>query len=68
MDGGQAEGPIGRHQRRSKASLTPGSTCAANRAARPFEAHATVRWDDVVVDAANDAVRFRREMEAAFRG
>jgi hypothetical protein len=27
-----------------------------------------VRWDDVAVDAANDAVRFRREMEEAFRG
>ena len=34
---------------------------------RRIAAHETVRWDDVVVDPANDAVRFRREMEAAFR-
>jgi predicted homoserine dehydrogenase-like protein len=34
------------------------------RLLRPVAAHAAVRWDDVVVDAANDAVRFRREMEA----
>ena len=35
---------------------------------RPVNAHEAVRWDDVAVDAANDAVRFRREMEGAFRG
>ena len=35
---------------------------------RPVNAHEAVRWDDVAVDAANDAVRFRREMEEAFRG
>ena len=35
---------------------------------RAVAAHAAVRWDDVAVDAANDAVRFRREMEEAFRG
>jgi predicted homoserine dehydrogenase-like protein len=26
-----------------------------------------VRWDDVAIDTASDTVRFRREMEAAFR-
>ena len=35
---------------------------------RPVKAHAAVRWDDVAVDAANDAVRFRREMEGVFPG
>ncbi len=34
---------------------------------RPVALHEPVRWDDVAVDAANDAVRFRREMDAAFR-
>jgi hypothetical protein len=34
---------------------------------RPVAPHEAVRWDDVVVDAANDAVRFRREMESVFR-
>ena len=29
-------------------------------------ANAIVRWDDVAIDAASDAVKFRREMEAAF--
>ncbi len=33
---------------------------------RPIKAHDPVRWDDIVVDTANDAVRFRREMEEAF--
>jgi len=33
---------------------------------RPILAHAAVRWDDVAIDAASDAVKFRREMEAAF--
>ena len=33
---------------------------------RRIAAHATVRWDDVDIDAASDAVRFRREMETAF--
>ena len=36
------------------------------RLKRRIAAHAIVRWDDVDIDAANDAVRFRREMEAAF--
>lgn len=31
-------------------------------------AGAPVRWEDVKIDAANDAVRFRREMEDVFRG
>jgi predicted homoserine dehydrogenase-like protein len=35
---------------------------------RPVNAHVAVRWDDVAVDAANDAVRFRREMERVFVG
>ncbi len=35
---------------------------------RRVAAHDAVRWGDVVVDAANDTVRFRREMEAAFSG
>jgi predicted homoserine dehydrogenase-like protein len=34
---------------------------------RRIAANGAVRWDDVVVDPANDAVRFRREMEAAGR-
>ncbi len=34
---------------------------------RPVVAHAQVRWDDVEFDSANDAVRFRREMEHQFR-
>jgi predicted homoserine dehydrogenase-like protein len=34
---------------------------------RAVAAHQPVRWDDVTVDAANDAVKFRHEMEAAFR-
>ena len=33
---------------------------------RPLAAGQPVRWDDVAVDATSDAVRFRREMEAAF--
>ncbi len=33
---------------------------------RNVAAHMQVRWSDVAIDAANDAVRFRREMEAAF--
>jgi len=35
---------------------------------RPVAAHEAVHWSDVAVDPANDAVRFRREMEAAFGG
>jgi predicted homoserine dehydrogenase-like protein len=35
---------------------------------RRVAAHEAVRWDDVAIDAANGAVRFRREMERAFRG
>jgi predicted homoserine dehydrogenase-like protein len=31
---------------------------------RAVGAHEPVRWDDVTFDAANDAVKFRREMEA----
>ncbi len=38
------------------------------RLARSVAAHAPVRWDDVTIDASTDAVRFRREMEAAFGG
>jgi predicted homoserine dehydrogenase-like protein len=34
---------------------------------RAVAAHAAVCWDDVVIDTADDAVRFRQEMEAAFR-
>jgi len=34
---------------------------------RAIRAHEPVRWDDVAVDAADATVRFRREMEAAFR-
>ena len=33
---------------------------------RGVAAHASVRWDDVEFDPANETVRFRREMEAAF--
>jgi predicted homoserine dehydrogenase-like protein len=33
---------------------------------RKIAAHAIVRWDDVDIDAGNDAVRFRREMERTF--
>jgi predicted homoserine dehydrogenase-like protein len=33
---------------------------------RNVAANDPLRWDDVVVDPADDAVRFRREMEAAF--
>ena len=33
---------------------------------RPIAAHAAVRWDDVAIDCERSAVRFRREMEAAF--
>ena len=33
---------------------------------RPIPAHGAVRWDDVAIDARNDAVSFRREMERAF--
>ena len=35
---------------------------------RPVKAHEAVRWDEVAIDAANDAVRFRREMERVFLG
>jgi predicted homoserine dehydrogenase-like protein len=35
---------------------------------RPVKAQEVVRWDDVAVDAANEAVRFRREMERVFVG
>jgi predicted homoserine dehydrogenase-like protein len=35
---------------------------------RRIAAHTIVRWDDVDIDAADDAVKFRREMEAAFAG
>ncbi|MEP7181475.1 MAG: Gfo/Idh/MocA family oxidoreductase [Betaproteobacteria bacterium] len=35
---------------------------------RAIAANAPMRWDDVAFDATNDAVKFRREMEAAFRG
>ena len=38
------------------------------RLARSVAAHAPVRWDDVTIDPSADAVRFRREMEAAFGG
>jgi len=34
--------------------------------ARAIAAHATVRWEDVEIAATDDAVRFRREMEAVF--
>jgi predicted homoserine dehydrogenase-like protein len=34
----------------------------------PVKAHEVVRWEDVAIDAANDAVRFRREMERVFVG
>ncbi len=37
------------------------------RLARSVAAHQPVRWDDVIADMSTDAVRFRREMEAAFR-
>jgi predicted homoserine dehydrogenase-like protein len=33
---------------------------------RTVNAGASVRWDDVEIDAGNDAVRFRREMERSF--
>jgi predicted homoserine dehydrogenase-like protein len=36
------------------------------RLKRAIAAHASVRWDDVVIDERGDAVRFRREMERAF--
>ena len=35
---------------------------------RPIAAGHTVRWEDVAFDEANDAIRFRREMERAFSG
>jgi predicted homoserine dehydrogenase-like protein len=35
---------------------------------RDVAAHEQVRWSDVSIDATNDAVRFRRDMEAAFGG
>jgi predicted homoserine dehydrogenase-like protein len=38
------------------------------RLARYVAAHAPVRWDDVTIDSTSEAVRFRREMEAAFGG
>jgi predicted homoserine dehydrogenase-like protein len=38
------------------------------RLTRSVAAHAPVRWDDVTIDSSSEAVRFRREMEAAFRG
>jgi predicted homoserine dehydrogenase-like protein len=34
----------------------------------PVKAATTVRWADVVLDEASEAVRVRREMEVAFRG
>jgi len=34
---------------------------------RAVVAHAAVCWDDVVIDTADDAVKFRQKMEAAFR-
>jgi predicted homoserine dehydrogenase-like protein len=37
------------------------------RLRHPVKAGSTLRWADVVVDEASDAVRIRREMEAAFR-
>jgi predicted homoserine dehydrogenase-like protein len=37
------------------------------RLLRPVAAHKAVRWDDVTIDATSEAVRFRREMETAFR-
>jgi predicted homoserine dehydrogenase-like protein len=33
---------------------------------RDVTAHTQVRWSDAAIDATNDAVKFRREMEAAF--
>jgi predicted homoserine dehydrogenase-like protein len=33
---------------------------------RRIAGHAIVRWEDVDIDAADDAVKFRREMESAF--
>jgi predicted homoserine dehydrogenase-like protein len=33
---------------------------------RGIAAHQLVRWDDVAFDGADDAVKFRQEMEAAF--
>jgi predicted homoserine dehydrogenase-like protein len=38
------------------------------RLARSVAAHAPVRWDDVTIDASSEAVRLRRETEAAFAG
>ena len=38
------------------------------RLTRSVAAHSPVRWDDVTIDSSSEAVRFRREMEAAFRG
>jgi predicted homoserine dehydrogenase-like protein len=35
---------------------------------RPVAAHTAVRWDDVTIDPTDDAVKFRREMEAVFGG
>jgi predicted homoserine dehydrogenase-like protein len=37
------------------------------RLTRAVAANAPVRWSDVDIDAGSDAVRVRREMEAAFR-
>lgn len=34
---------------------------------RPVAAHATVRWDDVAIDPADEATCFRKQMEAEFR-
>jgi predicted homoserine dehydrogenase-like protein len=36
------------------------------RLKRAIAAGAPVTWDDVAIDASSSAVRFRREMEAAF--
>ena len=38
------------------------------RLSRPVAEGALVRWEDVVVDGEDDAVRFRREMEALGAG
>lgn len=35
---------------------------------RPVVAGCTVRWDDVAFDAADEVIRFRRDMERAFGG
>ena len=51
----------------SLAQRRPAARTRARRQAQArIAAHASVRWDDVDIDAGDDAVRFRREMESAF--